>query len=160
MLHTSAVPCWCVYMVRESHFYFSLSFLTSKNMSGTLFVIWFLLHTLFDLFCGSLTCKYVTRLYVPAVKVLNRPATACLLVYKSRKSQPYPFFHSWSIQKLKSNLFSCLKSCKYFSRAQLYVLQHLKTSSIHCPLNFKLQKHQPYFSLPFPLTDYPIYVLF
>ena len=81
MLHTRATPCLFVQMVRERQ--------TFKNMSGTLSVLWLLLNTLFGLFCGSLTCKYVTPVYVAAVKPLNRPDTVCLLVYKCRKSQPY-----------------------------------------------------------------------
>ena len=54
-------------------------------MSGTLFVVWFLLNTSFRLFRGCLACKYVTRLYVAEVKPLNRPDPGCLLVYKCRK---------------------------------------------------------------------------
>ena len=63
---TSAIPCFLVYMVRKGHCYLSLSFLTSKNMSGTLFVVSLLINTLFRVYCGILICKYVTRLYVAA----------------------------------------------------------------------------------------------
>ena len=75
-----------VYIFRESHCYHSLSFSTSKNMRGYLFVVSVLLNTLFGLFSGIFICKYVTRLYIAAVKRLNRPDTVSLLVCKCRKS--------------------------------------------------------------------------
>ena len=124
MLHTSAVPCWCVYMVRKHHCYFSFSFSTSKNMSGTLFVIWFLLHTLFGLFYGSLTCKYVTRLYVAAVKVLNRPDTVCFLVYKCRKSYRY--------------LASCQIAFKNLNQTFFLTSKLLNTLAVHNFMHFNL----------------------
>ena len=67
MLHTSAMPCLFVKMVKECNFYISLSFLTSKNVSGTLFVVWLLVNTLVCLFCDILICKYASRMYLVAV---------------------------------------------------------------------------------------------
>ena len=55
------------FVVRERHCYISLSFFTSKNVSGILFDVHLLLNTLFGMFSGILICKYLSRMYVAAV---------------------------------------------------------------------------------------------
>ena len=62
-----------------------LSFLTSKDMSDTLILIWLLVKTWFGLFCDILICKYVSCMYLLSVKLLNNPDTVSLLVYQFRK---------------------------------------------------------------------------
>ena len=128
MLGTSAIPCLLVQSVRERHCYLSLSFLKFKNISGTLFVVCFVLNTLYWLFCGILICKYVSRMYLVAVWPLNRQYTVCLLVYKCRRSDPP--LSSCHLAFKNINLFSCFKTSKYFGRTLLYAFQPLKTSTI------------------------------
>ena len=67
MLHKGSIPCMFAYIVGVCHCDLSLSFLTSKNISRTLFGVCLLLNTLFRLFCGILICKYISRMYLVAV---------------------------------------------------------------------------------------------
>ena len=149
MMHLSAIPCLFAQSVRECHCYLSLSFSTSKSFSGTSFVVCFFLNVLFLLFCDNLTCKYVSRMHLVAVQPLNRPDTACWLVQKKPKALVVSFFQSCNLQKHKPNLSSCFKTSKYFSRTLLYEFQPLKTSNVHCFLNFKLQEHDSYLFVAF-----------
>ena len=58
------------------------SFRTSKPLNildGGLFVVYFLLDTLFLLFCGILSCNCISCAYLVAVYTVNTPSTAYCL---------------------------------------------------------------------------------
>ena len=63
MLQKRSIPCLFLYPLGKRHWYFSLSFLTSKNCS-ILFIACFFLNTLFRLFCGILICNCISRAYL------------------------------------------------------------------------------------------------
>ena len=80
-LNTLAVPCFFVYSIQNNHCYLSASSLTSKRISGTLFLLCLWLNIFFVPFCGILTCKYIKLSYLVAFSTLNTPSTPYLFVY-------------------------------------------------------------------------------
>ena len=52
-------------------------------------------------FCSIITSKLISRAYFVAVKPLNTPCPACLLVYKKLEDLVVSFFLSFSLQKHK-----------------------------------------------------------
>ena len=75
------MPCLVIYSVHKRHCFLSVSALTSKKISATLFVVCLSINTFFLPFSGSLTCKYITRIYpVAGYSVNTRSTPYCLLL--------------------------------------------------------------------------------
>ena len=90
------------------------------------FVVWFLLNTLFLLFCSILTCNCISCAYLLAVYTVNTPSTPyCLFlttenvpltfgfVLWSWKHQPYLCSYFQSSKYVRRYLVCCLYACKY-----------------------------------------------
>ena len=73
--NTYTVPCLLIYSVHKRHCYLCVSTLTSKHISGSLFVFCLSLNMFFLPFSGILTCKYINHTYPVAVYTLNTRST-------------------------------------------------------------------------------------
>ena len=106
-------------------------------LDGALFVLCFVLNTLFLLFCCILTCNWIGCAYLVAVYTVNTPSTPyCLffvaenvpltfaLVLPSSKLQPYLCFFFQSTKYVRRYLVCCLYACKYIISA---VLKHFNS---------------------------------
>ena len=95
-------------------------------LDGALFVVSFLLNTLFLLFRGILTCNCIGCGYLVGVYTVNRPRTPyCLLltaenirltfgvVLRSWKHQPYLCFYFQTSKYVRRYLVCCFSACKY-----------------------------------------------
>ena len=105
------------------------SFPTSKplnTLDGGLFVAYFLLNTLFLLFCGILTCNCIRCAYLVALYTVNRPSTRyCWFLtaknvasifdamISTSKHQPYHFSIFQTSKYLRRHLVCCFFSSKY-----------------------------------------------
>ena len=85
------MPCLVIYSVHRRHCFLSVSTLTSKKISATLFVVCMSLNTFFLPFSGSLTCNYMNRICPVAGYTVNTPSTPyCLFV--TAENVPFTFF--------------------------------------------------------------------
>ena len=121
----------------------SLSIFTSKNNSSTLLGACSPLDTMPLPFSGNFITKY-----------------SLLVSLKQLKMFVIPFSLSFSLQKRKPNLSSCLNTSKYINRTLLYAFQPLKTSRIHGLLHFNLERYHMQCAFWFLTTQYLIYGLF
>ena len=93
-------------------------FLTLKPQNilhGALFVVYFLLNTLFLLFSGILTCNCIRCAYLVRVYTVNTSSTPYCL-FLTTENVPLTFgvvLWSW---KHQPNLCSYFQSCKYVRR--------------------------------------------
>ena len=71
-----------------------------------------------------------------------------------------PFFLPFSLEKVKANFCSCLKTCEWMSQTLLYAFWAPETSYLHGLLHFNLQKDQPLFDSLFQTSQYPIHSWF
>ena len=83
-VNTASTPC-CLFLTAENvpltfgfvlwllknHAHFFSKFKTLSILDGALFVVYFLLNTLFLLFCGILTCNCISWAYLVAVYTVN-----------------------------------------------------------------------------------------
>ena len=115
-------------------------FSTSKPLNildGALFVVCFLLNTLFLLFCGILTCNCISCAYLVAVYTVNTPSTPyCLfltaenvpltfgVVLRSWKHQLYLCSYFQSSKYVRRYLVCCFSACKYVISA---VMRHFNS---------------------------------
>ena len=90
-------------------------FPTSKPVNildGALFVVCFLLNTLFLLVCGILSCNCISCVYHVAVYTVTTPTTPyCLLL--TAENVPLTFGFVLWFWKNHAHLFSKLETCKY-----------------------------------------------
>ena len=101
------MPCLVIYSVHKRHCFLSVSALTSKKISVTLFVVCLSVNTFFLPFSGSLTCKYITRIYpVAGYSVNTRSTPYCLLLIA--ENVPLIFFRI--LKPYKADFF--LKMCE------------------------------------------------
>ena len=105
-------------------------------LDGTLFVVYFLLNTLFVLFSGILTCNCISCVYVVAVYTINTPSTPyCLLltaenvqlnfgfVFRLLKNDAHLFPYFETSKYLRWRVVCCLFTSKYIISA---LLRHFK----------------------------------
>ena len=119
-------------------------------LDGALFVVCFLVNTLFLLFCGILTCNCISRTYPVAVCTLNAPSTVCCLFWtnwkcsinlwcyaSAFKTSTRPLFQlkngSLFVVSLSVNrffvLFCCILTCKYINHTYAVAVHTLNTRS-------------------------------
>ena len=103
-----------VYSVQKCHCYISISTLTSKNISGTLFVVCLFRNMFFLPFSGILTCKYINHTYPVAVYTLNTRSTPYCL-FLTAKNVPLIFHAVVWPSKDQPYLFSNFKTSKNVS---------------------------------------------
>ena len=113
---------------------------TSKPLNildGAFFVVYFVLNTLFKLFCGILTCNCISCAYLIAVYSVNTPNTAyCFVltaenvpltfgvVLRSLKHTPYLCSYFQSSKYATRYFVCCFSACKYVISS---VLRHFKS---------------------------------
>ena len=141
MLQKESMFCLFVYFQAERHWYFSLRFWTYKNISGTFFVICFLLNRWFLLFCGILICNCISRAYLVdvspgktqirvrcldfnesvihsrwlwVIKALNTCAVPFVFFLHRLKTAVVPFQMQFHISKQQRQLVWWLLESKYF----------------------------------------------
>ena len=106
-------------------------------LDGALFVVYFVLNTLFKLFCGILTSNIISCAYLVAVYTVNSRSTAyCLfltaekfpltfgVVVRSSKRQPSLYSYFQSSKYVRRYLVCCLSACEYVISA---VLRHFNS---------------------------------
>ena len=84
-------------------------------LNGELFVVSFLLNTLFRLFCGFLTCNCISCAYLVAVSTVNRPSTRYCL-FLTAKNVASTFDAMISTSQHKTYHFSISQTSKYIRR--------------------------------------------
>ena len=67
-----------------------------------------------------------------------------------------PFVLPFSLEKVKANFCSCLKTCECMSQTLLYAFWAPELSGLHCLLGFNLQKDQTLFDSLFWTSQYPL----
>ena len=115
MLNTYTVPCLFFYSLEKPHCYLSVSTLTSKNITASLFVVSLSLNMFFlTVFCFS-TCEYINHTYPVAVYTLNTGRTPYCL-FSTAKNVPFNFHAVGWPSKHKPDLCSNLETSKYIRR--------------------------------------------
>ena len=122
--------------VHTQHCYLSLSTLTSKNISGTLFIVCLSLNMLFLPFSCILTSKCINHTYPVALYTLNTPSTPYCL-FLTDKNVPFNFEHVLGPSKRRSYLCSYFQTSKYVRRYLVCCLFASKyvTSAVFCTLS-------------------------
>ena len=90
-------------------------FATLKHVNildAALFVVYFLVNTLFLLFCGILTCNCISWTYVVAVYTINTPTTPYCL-FLAAENVPLTFGFVLWLWKNHVHLFSNFETSKY-----------------------------------------------
>ena len=81
-------------------------------LDGALFVVCFLLNTLFLIFCGILTCNCISCAYLVAVYTVNTPSTPYCL-FLTAENVPLTFGVVFWLLKNDAHLFSYFETSKY-----------------------------------------------
>ena len=90
-------------------------FRTSKHLNildGALFVVYFLLNTLFLFFSGILTCNCISCAYVVAVYSINTPSTPYCL-FLPAENVPLTFGFGFWLLNNHAHVFSYFETSKY-----------------------------------------------
>ena len=81
-------------------------------LDGSLFVVYFVLNTLFLLFCGILTSSCISCAYPVAVYTVNTPSTRYCL-FLTAENVPLTFGFVLWLWKNHAHLFSNFETSKY-----------------------------------------------
>ena len=111
--------------------------LTSKNVCGTLIVLYLFLNMFFVRFSSILTWKYFKHTYVVAVSTLNAPSTLSS-VFITAKNVAFTFHDVLLPSKRQQYLFLFFETSNYFGRCLVCCLLGSKyiSSSAFCSLSF------------------------
>ena len=117
-------------------------FPTSKPLNildGAFFVVYFLLNTLFLLFCGILTCSCISCACLLAVYTVNTKSTAYCL-FLTAENVPLAFGLLLWLWKNKVRLFPTSETSKYLRSRLVCCLFSSKyvISALFCHFNLQL----------------------
>ena len=147
--------------VEKRNCYLLVSTLTSKNISGILFVVSLSLNMFFLPFSGTLTWTYINHTYLLVVYTLNTTSTPYFFVY-NRWKRKIPFMRFFGLQYVNSIFFLTLKLRNMLGGTLFVVFQLVNTLfllffaisfviALVAPilLHFNLKKHHSYCAFSF-----------
>ena len=104
-----------VFWLWKKHAHLFSNFETSKYLRWRLFIVYFVLNTLFLLFCGFLSCNCISCAYPFSVYTVNTPRTGYCW-FSTPENVPSIFDAMMSTSQHKPYHFSILQTSKYVRR--------------------------------------------
>ena len=111
----STVPCLLICGEHKRHYYMCVSTITSKNTTGTLFVVCLSLNMFFVPFCCILSSKYINHTYPVAECTLNTRRTTYSL-FLTAENVPFIFDAMVWFSKHQPYLLSIFETSKHVRR--------------------------------------------
>ena len=105
-----------LFVWRGINCHLSVSTLSGKFISATLFVFYFSLNTLFLPFVASFTCKCLKHSYLLEVYILTRDQEHLISLFKTAENVTFTFHALLSPSTRQSYLYSSLRTSKYLRR--------------------------------------------